>query len=94
MYPVSISPGALKAEEDHRRDICTVGGWMHERGYVASTDGNISLRLDSWRILQPLPPAWARRHDVPGRYGHHRSGRGRKLSGGRNPIVRTLPCTF
>lgn len=28
-----------------------MGRWFHERGYVASTDGNISLRLDPHRIL-------------------------------------------
>lgn len=46
-----ISPGATKAEDEHRRDICAVGRWLHERAYVASTDGNISVRLDSRRIL-------------------------------------------
>ena len=47
----SISAGALKTEDEHRRDICTVGHWILDRGYVASTDGNISVRLDSRRIL-------------------------------------------
>jgi len=51
MYPSSISHGAVKAEQEHRRDICAVGRWIHERGYVASTDGNISLRLDPRHIL-------------------------------------------
>jgi L-fuculose-phosphate aldolase len=41
----------LKTEDEHRRDICLAGQWVHERGYVASTDGNISLRLDPYRIL-------------------------------------------
>lgn len=44
-------PGALKTEEEHRRDICAVGRWIHGRGFVASTDGNISLRLDPHRVL-------------------------------------------
>ena len=47
----SISHGAVKTEEEHRRDICTAGRWIHERGYVASTDGNISVRLGPDRIL-------------------------------------------
>ncbi len=47
----SISPGALKSEEEHRRDICTAGRWIHQRGWVAATDGNISLRLDPRRVL-------------------------------------------
>src|SRR5271157_5025915 len=51
MIAESILPGALKTEEEHRRDICTAGRWLRERGYVVATDGNISLRLDSRRIL-------------------------------------------
>jgi len=51
MMPDSISPGALKSEDEHRRDICAVGHWLHQRGFVAATDGNISLRLDPRRVL-------------------------------------------
>jgi L-fuculose-phosphate aldolase len=51
MIPGSISPGAIKSEDEHRRDICTAGCWVHERGFVAATDGNISLRLDRYRVL-------------------------------------------
>ncbi len=51
MTPDSIEPGALKSEDEHRRDICTVGRWVHARGFVAATDGNISVRLDPRRIL-------------------------------------------
>src|SRR6202140_3696903 len=47
----SISPGALKTEAEHRREICTAGRWIHGRAFVASTDGNISIRLDPRRIL-------------------------------------------
>jgi L-fuculose-phosphate aldolase len=46
-----ISPGTVKSEDEHRRDICTVGRWIHARAFVASTDGNISVRLDSRRVL-------------------------------------------
>jgi L-fuculose-phosphate aldolase len=46
-----ISPGTVKSEDEHRRDICTVGRWTHARAFVASTDGNISVRLDSRRVL-------------------------------------------
>ncbi|MFZ0336266.1 MAG: class II aldolase/adducin family protein [Candidatus Acidiferrales bacterium] len=49
--PDTISHGALKSEDEHRRDICTVGRWFHQRNFVAATDGNISLRLDSHRVL-------------------------------------------
>jgi len=41
----------LKTEDEHRREICEVGRWIYDRGYVAATDGNISVRLDSRRIL-------------------------------------------
>ena len=47
----TISPGTVKTEDEHRREICTAGRWIHARGFVASTDGNISVRLDSRRIL-------------------------------------------
>jgi L-fuculose-phosphate aldolase len=51
MHPESISHGALKGEDEQRRDICTVGYWFHQRGFVAATDGNISLRLSPHRVL-------------------------------------------
>jgi L-fuculose-phosphate aldolase len=51
MWPESIAPGAVKTEDEHRRDICTVGRWIHQRGFVAATDGNISVRLDPRRVL-------------------------------------------
>ncbi len=51
MLADSISPGATKSEDEHRRDICTAGRWIHSRAFVASTDGNISVRLDSRRVL-------------------------------------------
>ena len=51
MLADSISPGAVKTEDEHRREICVAGRWIHSRAFVASTDGNISIRLDSRRIL-------------------------------------------
>ncbi|MGH9774344.1 MAG: class II aldolase/adducin family protein [Candidatus Acidiferrales bacterium] len=51
MLPDAISHGALKSEDEHRRDICAVGRWLHQKSFVAATDGNISLRLDPRRIL-------------------------------------------
>jgi len=47
----SISPGSVKSEDEHRRDICAVGRWIHSRAFVVSTDGNVSVRLDSRRVL-------------------------------------------
>ncbi len=51
MISDSLSPGAVKSEDEHRREICAAGLRIHQRGFVASTDGNISVRLDSKRIL-------------------------------------------
>ena len=51
MLAESISPGHRKTEEQHRRDICTAGRWVHGRHFVAATDGNISVRLDGERVL-------------------------------------------
>ena len=46
-----ISHGHRKTEEEHRRDICLAGRWVHARHFVAATDGNISVRLDHERLL-------------------------------------------
>lgn len=46
-----IAHGALKHEDEHRRDICIAARWLHESGFVAATDGNVSLRLDGHRVL-------------------------------------------
>ena len=51
MLPDSISPGHVKSEDEHRRDLCAVGRWIHQRGFVAATDGNISVRLEPRRVL-------------------------------------------
>ena len=50
-HTTKIEPGHRKTDDEHRRDICAVGLWVHQRGFVASTDGNISVRLDSDRVL-------------------------------------------
>lgn len=39
------------AEEQLRAAICEVGRRLYARGYVASNDGNISVRLDDTRLL-------------------------------------------
>lgn len=40
-----------KTEEQHRQDILAVGKLIYQKGWVAANDGNISVRLDSQRIL-------------------------------------------
>ncbi len=41
----------MKAEEQARAEIVEVGRRLWERGYVASNDGNISVRLDEQRLI-------------------------------------------
>jgi L-fuculose-phosphate aldolase len=41
----------MNKEIKHRQDIVRFGKLLHERGYVAATDGNLSVRLDSKSIL-------------------------------------------
>jgi L-fuculose-phosphate aldolase len=41
----------MTAEEQARADIVEVGRRLWERGYVASNDGNISVRLDEQRLI-------------------------------------------
>lgn len=41
----------MKAEEQACADIVEVGRRLWERGYVASNDGNISVRLDEARLI-------------------------------------------
>jgi L-fuculose-phosphate aldolase len=38
-------------EQTARREIVRVGQLMYERGYVVSSDGNISVRLDDGRVV-------------------------------------------
>lgn len=38
-------------EQTARREIVRVGALMYERGYVVSSDGNLSVRLDDGRIV-------------------------------------------
>lgn len=51
MSTESISPGNMKTEDQHRREICTAGCWIHARNFVAATDGNLSVRLSEDHIL-------------------------------------------
>jgi len=49
--PDSVLAGIQKNEKQHRRDICVVGRWMYERGFIVACEGNVSVRLSSGRIL-------------------------------------------
>ena len=41
----------VRTEEQVRADIVEIGRRLWERGYVASNDGNISVRIDDTRII-------------------------------------------
>src|ERR1700686_1126117 len=38
-------------DRQHRKEIVQFGRMLHETGFVAATDGNLSVRLDSTRLL-------------------------------------------
>src|ERR1022692_2188521 len=83
MNSEQISPGALKSEGEHRREICVAGRWMQERGYVPATDGNLSIRLDDERILTTptcLPKGALAPEDLV-----ITDMEGRRISGSREP---------
>jgi len=41
----------MPSERQYRREIVVLGRALHDRGYVAAMDGNLSVRLDENRIL-------------------------------------------
>jgi L-fuculose-phosphate aldolase len=47
----SRSPSGTIDEQTARREIVRVGKLLYERGYVVSSDGNVSVRLDDGRIV-------------------------------------------
>jgi len=76
------------SEERLRADIVEIGRRLHDRGYVASNDGNVSVRLDGDRLLTTptgvskgfLTPDMMVTTDMSGR----------KLTGDRNPSSEIL----
>ncbi len=44
-------PKTMSSERQYRREIVLFGSALHQRGYVAAMDGNLSVRLDERRIL-------------------------------------------
>ena len=42
---------SMSREGKYRHEIVSFGKMLHQRGYVAATDGNLSVRLDEERIL-------------------------------------------
>src|SRR5579863_187324 len=44
-------PAMVKTEREYREDIVQIGRLVFQKGWVAANDGNITIRLDSERIL-------------------------------------------
>src|SRR6202035_5504872 len=44
-------PSTMPSERQYRREIALFGRALHERGYVAAMDGNLSVRLNERHIL-------------------------------------------
>jgi L-fuculose-phosphate aldolase len=40
-----------KTEQEHRQEIVEIGRRLHQQGFVAATDGNISVRLDGGHVM-------------------------------------------
>jgi L-fuculose-phosphate aldolase len=47
----SLSDLSRRTETQLREEICRVGRWMYERGFIVAGEGNLSVRLDADRIL-------------------------------------------
>jgi L-fuculose-phosphate aldolase len=73
----------MQSEEQLRADIVEVGRRLYARGYTASNDGNISVRLDSGRLLM-TPTAVCKGFMTP-RMMCITDLEGVKLDGERNP---------
>ena len=41
----------MPSERQYRREMVVFGQMLHQRGYVAATDGNLSARLSDGRIV-------------------------------------------
>ncbi|MDE3154120.1 MAG: class II aldolase/adducin family protein [Acidobacteriota bacterium] len=79
---------AERTEESLRADIVEIGRRVHARGYVASNDGNISVRLDDGRLL--ATPTGVSKGDMTPGMMVVTDMEGRKLSGDRNPSSELL----
>ncbi|MFA6317194.1 MAG: class II aldolase/adducin family protein [Elusimicrobiota bacterium] len=69
-----------KTDDAHRQDLVKAGKRFHELGFCPSTSGNISVRLDAWRVM--ITPTGVSKGDmkpedmvVISPKGEHRFGR-------------------
>jgi L-fuculose-phosphate aldolase len=73
----------MPSEEKLRTDIVEVGRRLYARGYTASNDGNISVRLDERRLL--MTPTGVCKGFMDARMMCITDLEGRKLEGERSP---------
>ncbi len=78
----------MQKEERLRADIVEIGRRIYERGFVASNDGNISIRLDGERLLT-TPTGVSKGFMTPDMMVTTDLG-GRKLTGDREPSSEIL----
>src|SRR5277367_2884425 len=72
----------MPSERQYRREMVVFGQMLHQRGYVAATDGNLSVRLDDDRIVVTptgMSKSMLRASDMVGV-----DLEGRRLAGNRN----------
>jgi L-fuculose-phosphate aldolase len=43
--------GIAKTEDEHRQQMTELGKSLHQQGFVAATDGNLSVRLNGARVM-------------------------------------------
>jgi L-fuculose-phosphate aldolase len=79
-----------KTESQHRDDIVRVGRLMFEKGWVASNDGNISIRLGPNRML--ATPAGVSKGMLTPEDLLICDLEGNKLEGHRQPTIFTRWC--
>lgn len=78
----------MNSEEHARAAIVEVGRRLHAREYVASNDGNVSVRLDAGRLL--TTPTGVSKGSMTPDMLVVTDFEGRRLAGGRNPSSELL----
>ena len=73
----------MRSEAQLRADIVEIGRRLYARGYTASNDGNISVRLDDGRLL--MTPTGVCKGFMDAEMMCITDLEGRKLAGARNP---------
>jgi L-fuculose-phosphate aldolase len=51
LQQVAVLRGTFTSEDRVRQDLVRFGAMLHSNGFVAATDGNLSVRLDSERVM-------------------------------------------